>query len=228
MDGHRIAVLIVDDQPLIRTGLRTVLECEDDLDVVGAAGDAASALAMVRSLHPDVVLLDIRMPGRDGIDALREITADQQLTAVRVIVLTTFDLDEYVTDALGAGASGFLLKDTEPDQLVHAVRVVARGDALLDPAVTRQVVRGFVGRARQPRPGGPEPVNALTSLTAREGQIVTLVAHGMSNHEIAARLVVSPATVRTHVSRSMTKLGARDRAQLVVIAYRSGLVPLDT
>jgi len=225
-DDGQVRVLLVDDQPLIRAGLRTMLEYEDDLTIVGEAGDGATALALVRVQRPDVVLLDIRMPGMDGIDALREIGADPDLAAMRVLVLTTFDLDEYVADALAAGASGFLLKDAGPDELVHAVRVVARGDALLAPAVTRRVIRTFLTRATAT--ADPRARQRLASLTAREREVVALVAHGLSNQEIADRLVISPATARTHVSRAMTKLDARDRAQLVVYAYRSGLVPVDT
>ena len=221
-----VRLLLVDDQPLIRTGLRTGLETEDDLTIVGEAGDGAAALDLIRAHRPDVVLLDIRVPGVDGITALRRISADPDLTAVRVLVLTTFDLDEYVADALAAGASGFLLKDADPDELVRAVHVVAGGDALLAPAITRRVIRTFLTR---PAPE-PDPLvwQGVGGLTEREREIVTLVAHGLSNQEIAERLVISPATARTHVSRAMTKLDVRDRAQLVVYAYRSGLVSVDT
>ena len=220
-----IRVVLVDDQPLIRTGLHTTLDYEFDLEVIAEAGDGAAALAVVRAQRPDVVLLDIRMPGMDGIAALREISGDRALSDVRVLVLTTFDLDEYVADALAAGASGFLLKTADPDELIRAIRVVARGEALLDPAVTRRVIRTFLTRTGPTDSGAAARVGALTD---REREVTTLVAHGLSNEEIATRLVISPATARTHVSRAMTKLDARDRAQLVVYAYRSGLVALDT
>ncbi len=223
-DRPAVRVLLVYDQPLIRAGLHIMLGCEDDLEIVGEAGDGAAALLLVRALRPDVMLLDIRMPGMDGIAVLRRVTTDPGLAAVRVLMLTTFDLDEYVADALAAGASGFLLKDADPDELARAVRVVARGDALLAPAVTRRVIRAFLRRLH----AAPDTERQRTLLTEREREIVTLVAEGLSNQEIAARLVISPATARTHVSRSMTKLGARDRAQLVVWAYRSGLVAVDT
>lgn len=223
MTAEPIRVLLVDDQPLVRAGLRTMLGCEDDLDIVGEAADGSAALRLIRSELPDVVLLDIRMPGMNGIEALHQIAADPTLAAVRVLVLTTFDLDDYIADALAAGASGFLLKDADPDELVHAVRVVFRGDALLSPSVTRRVIRSFVSQAGRLPSSTPTGAN-LAALTEREREVVTLVAHGLSNHEIASRLVISPATARTHVSRAMTKLQARDRAQLVVIAYRSGLV----
>ena len=223
-DQLAIRVVLVDDQPLIRAGLRTMLGCEDDLKIVGEAGDGVAALRLARSLRPDVVLLDIRMPGMDGIAVVRSISADPGLATVRVLMLTTFDLDEYVVDALSAGASGFLLKDADPDELARAVRVVARGDALLAPAVTRRVIRTFLRRS----PTAPDVARLCALLTDREREVVALVAEGLSNQEIAARLVISQATARTHVSRSMTKLGARDRAQLVVWAYRSGLVAVDT
>lgn len=227
MSAEPIRVLLVDDQPLVRAGLRTMLGCEDDLDIVGDAADGAAALRLIRSELPDVVLLDIRMPGMDGIETLHQIAADPTLAAVRVLVLTTFDLDDYIADALAAGASGFLLKDADPDELVHAVRVIYRGDALLAPSVTRRVIRSFASRAG--RLPSTAPIGAsLAALTDREREVVTLVAHGLSNHEIAIRLMISPATARTHVSRAMTKLHARDRAQLVVMAYRSGLVPVST
>ncbi|MGH3997655.1 MAG: response regulator [Pseudonocardiaceae bacterium] len=227
MTPEPIRVLLVDDQPLVRAGLRTMLDCEDDLHIVGEAADGAAALRLIRSELPDVVLLDIRMPGVDGIMALHQIAADRALAAVRVLVLTTFDLDDYIVDALAAGASGFLLKDADPDELVHAIRVVFRGDALLAPSVTRRVIRSFVSRTGRLPASFPLGAN-VAALTDREREVVTLVAHGLSNHEIANRLVISPATARTHVSRAMTKLHARDRAQLVVIAYRGGLVHLST
>jgi DNA-binding NarL/FixJ family response regulator len=215
-----IRVLIADDQDLVRLGLRTLLDSEDDLSVVGEAADGLRAVELARQLRPDVVLMDVRMPGVDGIEATRRIAADPALSGTRVVVLTTFELDEYVFDALRSGASGFLIKDTKPAELLRAVRVVAGGEALLSPSVTRRVVGEFANRA--PRATKPHP--QLGSLTEREREIVGLVGEGLSNDEIAERLVVSPATARTHVSRAMVKLGARDRAQLVVFAYQSGLV----
>ena len=213
-------VLIVDDQDVVRLGLRTLVESEDDLSVVGEAADGLSAVSLVEEHHPDVVLMDIRMPGIDGIEATRRIGAREDLAGVRVIVLTTFELDEYVFDALRSGASGFLLKDTKPAELLRAIRLVAAGDALLSPSVTRRVVAEFGSTTK--RAAKPHP--RLATLTEREREIVGLVGEGLSNQEIADRLVVSPATARTHVSRAMVKLGARDRAQLVVFAYQSGLV----
>jgi DNA-binding NarL/FixJ family response regulator len=210
-----IRILLADDQTLVRAGFRSILDGEDGLDVVGEAVDGADAVRLARQLRPDVVLMDIRMPGLDGIAATREIAAG---TDVRVIILTTFDLDDYVYGALRAGASGFLVKDTEPVELIHAVRVVARGDALIAPAITRRLVAEFAARARHPDPGP-----RLSPLTEREREVMTLVAAGLSNDEIAARLVLSPATAKTHVSRIMTKTGVRDRAQLVILAYESGL-----
>ena len=217
-----IRVLIADDQALVRVGLRTLLENEDDMDVAGEAGDGLGAVSVARAERPDVVLMDVRMPGIDGIEATRRIAADPSLSGTRVIVLTTFELDDYVFDALRYGASGFLLKDTKPVDLLNAIRLVADGEALLSPSVTRRVVREFANRpARVVRPH-PE----LETLTDREREIAALVGEGLSNVEIAERLVVSPATARTHVSRAMIKLRARDRAQLVVFAYQSGLVDL--
>jgi DNA-binding NarL/FixJ family response regulator len=215
-----IRVLIADDQDLVRLGLRTLLESEDDLSVVGEAADGLRAVELARQLRPDVVLMDVRMPGIDGIEATRRIAADRALGGTRVVVLTTFELDEYVFDALRHGASGFLIKDTKPAELLRAVRLVAGGEALLSPSVTRRVVGEFANRS--PRATKPHP--QLGALTEREREIVGLVGEGLSNDEIAERLVVSPATARTHVSRAMVKLGARDRAQLVVFAYQSGLV----
>ncbi len=215
-----IRVLIADDQDLIRIGLRALVESEDDLAVVGEAADGVAVVELARRARPDVVLMDVRMPGVDGIEATRRIVADPELADTRVIVLTTFELDEYVFDALRHGASGFLTKDTRPADLLRAIRLVADGEALLSPSVTRRVVREFANRpARVPR---LHP--RLGTLTDREREVVGLVGEGLSNGEIAERLVLSPATARTHVSRAMVKLGARDRAQLVVLAYQSGLV----
>ncbi|GAB2874159.1 response regulator transcription factor [Streptomyces deserti] len=214
-----ITVVLADDQRLVRAGFRSILEDEDDIEVLGEAGDGAEAVAACRALQPDVVLLDIRMPGVDGLQAAREIAADPRLDTVKVVILTTFDLDDYVYGALRAGATGFLVKDTEPEELVHAVRVAARGDALISPSVTRRLIAEFAGRARPPRPGP-----RLNALTDREREVMRLVAAGLTNDEIAARLVLSPATAKTHVSRIMTKLDVRDRSQLVVLAYESGMV----
>ncbi|MFH0243684.1 response regulator [Streptomyces sp. HK10] len=218
-DGRRVRVILADDQTLVRAGFRSILGDEDDIEVVGEAGDGARAVELTRALRPDVVLMDIRMPGVDGLEAARRITADERLPDTRVVILTTFDVDDYVYGALRAGASGFLLKDTEPMELLHAVRVVARGDALIAPAVTRRLIAEFAGRARQ-----PDPSPRLRTLTGREREVMTLVGEGLSNDEIARRLVLSPATAKTHVSRIMTKLGVRDRAQLVILAYESGMV----
>jgi DNA-binding NarL/FixJ family response regulator len=213
-------VALVDDQALLRAGLRALLDAEDDIEVVGEAGDGDEAVELAVSEHPDVVLMDVRMPRMDGIEATRRIVAHPELGAVKVVVLTTFEVDEYVFEALRAGAAGFLLKEAEPADIVHALRVVADGDALLAPSVTRRVVETFAtGHA----PSGPA-LSGLDELTEREAEIVALVGTGLSNGEIAERLVISPATARTHVSRAMLKLGARDRAQLVVFAYEAGLV----
>jgi DNA-binding NarL/FixJ family response regulator len=213
-----IRVVLADDQLLVRAGFRALLADEPDIAVVGEAGDGPHAVHLARREKPDVVLMDIRMPGLDGLAATRQITADPALAGVRVVVLTTFELDEYVAEALRAGATGFLLKSTDPAELVRAVRVVAAGDALLSPSITRRVIEQFATRG-----AGPPP-RQLAELTDREREVVALVGTGLSNDEIAARLVVSPATAKTHVSRSMIKLGARDRAQLVVVAYEAGLV----
>jgi DNA-binding NarL/FixJ family response regulator len=215
-----ITVLIVDDQELVRLGLRTLIENEDGMSCAGEAADGLAALTAARRERPDVILMDIRMPGIDGLTATRRITADPVLAATRVIVLTTFEHDEYVFDALRHGASGFLLKDTRPAELLRAIRAVVEGGALMSPSVTRKVIREFV--TKSPRPARPHP--NLPALTDREREVVVLAAEGLSNDEIAGLLVISPATARTHVSRAMVKLGARDRAQLVVFAYQSGLV----
>ena len=215
-----VRVLIADDQDLVRIGLRTLLTGEDGVSVAAEAADGLAAVALAREHRPDVVLMDVRMPGIDGIEATRRIAADPALGGTRVIVLTTFEVDAYVFDALRHGASGFLTKDTRPAELVRAIWVVAAGEALLSPSVTRKVVREFA--TRPSRVLHPHP--QLAALTDREREIVGLVGEGLSNEEIAARLSVSPATARTHVSRAMVKLAARDRAQLVVFAYRSGLV----
>ncbi|HYY45379.1 MAG TPA: response regulator transcription factor [Actinomycetota bacterium] len=214
-----IRVLLADDQTLVRAGLRALLDAQEDIEVAGEASNGQEAIALARELRPDVILMDIRMPVLDGLEATRMITAAQELAAVRIVILTTFDLDEYVFEALQAGASGFLVKDTEPVELLYGIRAAARGDALLSPGVTRRLIEHFVSRAAHGK-----AVPDLDVLTDREREVVALVAEGLSNDEIAERLVVSPLTAKTHVSRSMVKLGARDRAQLVVFAYQSGLV----
>jgi DNA-binding NarL/FixJ family response regulator len=213
-----IRAVVADDQTLVRLGLRVLLENEDDMELAGEAADGRAAVELVRQQKPDVVLMDIRMPVLDGIEALRIIASDPDLTGTRVIMLTTFELDEYVFEALRAGASGFLIKDTEPAELLRAVRVVAAGESLLSPTVTKRLIGQFVAG-----PVATRPHPQLRTLTDREREVVTLVAEGLTNDEIAARLVLSPATARTHVSRAMVKLHARDRAQLVVFAYQSGL-----
>jgi len=215
-----IRVGIADDQSLVRDGFRVQLSLVGDMEFVGEASNGLQALALARQQRPDVLLMDVRMPEMDGIEATRQITADPRTASVRVLVLTTFDLDQHVYAALAAGASGFLLKDVTPEDLVKAIRVVAAGESLLAPSVTSLLVREF---ARRPQAGRPRR-ESLAELTGRETEVLVLVAQGLSNAEIAGRLVVSPATAKTHVSRILTKLGLRDRAQLVVVAYESGLV----
>jgi DNA-binding NarL/FixJ family response regulator len=215
-----IRVALVDDQELVRAGFRTLIESAADLEVVGEASDGEEAVRLVREHRPDVVLMDVRMPRVDGIEATKRIHDLPESENVRVLVLTTFDLDEYVHAAIRAGASGFLLKDASPAELLNAIKVIHEGDALLAPSITRRLIADFAQHAR------PEetPARVLQKLTERELEVLTLVARGLSNAEIAEDLVVSPATAKTHVSRILTKLGARDRAQLVVIAYETGLV----
>ncbi|MFC7492620.1 MULTISPECIES: response regulator [unclassified Nocardioides] len=214
-----IRVVLVDDQPLIRSGIRALLDAEDDIAVVAEGGDGEAAVELAAEHRPDIVLMDVQMPTMDGIEATRRIVAEEDLGDVQVVMLTNYGLDEYVFNALRAGASGFVVKDTEPADLLQALRVTVRGEALLSPGVTRRLISEFATR----------PATALDSadpgvLTNREREVVALVAHGLSNDEIAERMVLSPMTAKTHVSRAMTKLGARDRAQLVVFAYQSGLV----
>jgi DNA-binding NarL/FixJ family response regulator len=215
-----IRVVLADDQALVRAGFRMLLDAEDDIEVVGEADNGAHAVEITVATRPDVVLMDIRMPEVDGLEALRRIVADEGLAAVKVLVLTTFELDEYVFEALRGGASGFLVKHTEAAELLRAVREIAAGEALLSPSVTRRLIAEFAARPMRPDLAPP----SMTVLTEREREVVALVAQGMTNDEIAGELVLSPATVRTHVSRAMVKLHARDRAQLVVFAYQSGLV----
>ncbi|WP_413803800.1 response regulator [Streptomyces iranensis] len=217
-----IRVALADDQLLVRAGFRALLAAQPDIEVVGEAADGEQALALVRERRPDVVLMDIRMPVLDGLAATRGITGDPALGEVKVVMLTTFELDEYVFEAIRSGASGFLVKDTEPDELLRAVRAVVGGDALLSPGVTRRLIAEFAARSREPAPAAA--LAELAELTEREREVMALVGMGLSNQEIARRLVVSPLTAKTHVSRTMVKLGARDRAQLVVLAYESGLV----
>jgi DNA-binding NarL/FixJ family response regulator len=215
-----IRVVLADDQVLVRAGFRLLLDTEDGFEVCGEAGDGAQAVTLARRHRPDVVVMDIRMPGTDGLQATRQISSDPELAEVKVLVLTTFDVDEYVFEALRGGASGFLLKDTDPVDLLHALRVVAAGEALLAPSVTRRLIAEYISRPEYRRPAP----SSLREITEREREVLVLVAGGLSNDEIAEHLVISPATARTHVSRIMTKLRARDRAQLVVLAYESGLV----
>ncbi|QEU90669.1 response regulator [Streptomyces kanamyceticus] len=214
-----IRVVLVDDQALMRAGFRALLDAEDGIEVVGEGADGAEGVAVVRDTVPDVALVDVQMPVMTGIEATRRIVAEPRLAAVRVVILTNYGHDEYVFEALRAGASGFLLKDTEPAALLQGIEVVARGEALLSPSVTRSLIGEFVSRPpdRTSAPG-------LETLTRREREVTALVARGLTNEEIAAHMVISPFTAKTHVSRAMTKLGARDRAQLVVFAYESGLV----
>ncbi|WP_348787727.1 response regulator transcription factor [Leifsonia sp. NPDC080035] len=214
-----IRVLLADDQHLVRAGFRALLEAEPDLEVVGEAATGRDALAQVRETRPDIVLMDIRMPDGDGLWATGEIVGDPGLAGTRIVVVTTFELDEYVAQAIVAGASGFLVKDTEPVELLRAVRVVAAGDALLSPGVTRRLIERVAGGLRP-----PEDTAALAGLTEREREVLALVGHGLTNTEIGERLYLSPLTAKTHVSRIMTKLDARDRVRLVVIAYETGLV----
>ncbi|MFE2159441.1 response regulator [Streptomyces lydicus] len=214
-----IRVLLADDQLLVRAGFKALLDAQPDIEVVAEAADGRQTLAAVREHRPDVVLMDIRMPVLDGLAATRRVTEDPELSEVKVVMLTTFELDEYVFEAIRSGASGFLVKDTEPEELLRAVRAVVAGDALLSPGVTRRLIAEFAARSREPAAAG-----SLAGLTEREREVMALVGIGLSNEEIARRLVVSPLTAKTHVSRTMVKLGARDRAQLVVLAYESGLV----
>jgi DNA-binding NarL/FixJ family response regulator len=218
---ERISVLVADDHSLVRAGFRSILGDEDDIDVVGEATDGAQAVEAAVRQRPDVVLMDIRMPGMDGLEATRRITADPRLRGTKVVVLTTFDLDEYVFGALKAGASAFLLKGVEPQALIDAVRTVAGGDALLEPSVTRRLIEAYVKGQAVPAPAG-SPLPA--TLTAREVEILRLIAAGWTNNEIAVHLFISPLTCKSHVSRILAKLDARDRIQLVVLAYESGLV----
>ncbi|HEY3832052.1 MAG TPA: response regulator transcription factor [Acidimicrobiia bacterium] len=214
-----ITVALADDQALVRAGFRALLDAQDDIEVVAEAANGDEAFTAVSATHPDVVLMDIRMPGTDGLAATQRIRAESRLDDVRVVILTTFELDEYVFAALRAGATGFLVKDTEPVELLRAVRAVAAGDALLSPSVTRRLVEAFARNSRETNVD-----TDLGVLTKREREVMALVAHGLSNDEIAERLFVSSATVKTHVNRAMSKLGARDRAQLVIMAYETGLV----
>ncbi|MBJ6631069.1 response regulator transcription factor [Streptomyces coelicolor] len=214
-----IRVLLADDQSLVRAGFRALLDAQPDIEVAGEAADGEEALRLISEVRPDVVLMDIRMPGLDGLAATRRVTGAPDLADVKVVMLTTFELDEYVFEAIRSGASGFLVKDTEPDELLRAVRAVVDGDALLSPGVTRRLIAEFAARSKAPAAAG-----ALSELTEREREVMALVGLGLTNEEIARRLVVSPLTAKTHVSRTMVKLGARDRAQLVVLAYESGLV----
>lgn len=223
MSENEIRVVIADDQDIVRSGFNLVLMSYEDIDVIGQARDGKEAVAKARELKPDVVLMDIRMPHMNGIEATRAIREDPELESVHVLILTTFDQDEYVYDALAAGASGFLLKDADPDEIVAAVHVVAKGEALIEPSITRRLIETFV--ANRPHSSyGVHSGTILRSLTDREREILALVARGLTNDEIGVELVISPATVKTHIARIMNKLNAHDRAQLVVMAYESGLV----
>lgn len=213
-----IRVLLVDDQPLIRSGFRALLDIEDDIEVVAEAADGRAGVALARQHLPDIALIDIQMPDVDGIEATRRIAADPALAAVHVVILTNYGLDEHVFNALRAGAAGFLVKDIQPEDFLHAVRVAARGDALLAPSITRKLIDRYVTQPPTATGAG------LDELTNREREAVTLVAQGLSNDQIAGRMVISPLTAKTHINRAMTKLHARDRAQLVIHAYESGLV----
>jgi DNA-binding NarL/FixJ family response regulator len=218
-----IRVVLAEDQPMVRAGFRALLDSRSDIEVVGEAATGVEALEQVRAQRPDVAVMDIRMPEMDGLDATRHITADETLSATRVLVLTTFELDEYVYGALRAGASGFLLKGGQPDDLVQAIRVVAGGESLLAPSVTRRLIQTCISR---PQPVARSEPEAMAELTAREREVLGLVATGLNNAEIAAALQLSPLTAKTHVSRILMKLGARDRVQLVVIAYQSGIAEM--
>lgn len=221
-----ISLIIADDQTLVRAGFRSIIDSAEDLTVVGEAADGNQAVAETRRHQPDIVLMDIRMPVMDGIEATRTILTDPEVDDTKVIILTTFDLDEYVFESLRAGASGFLLKDTDPQDLLDAIHIIHQGDALLSPSITRRLIAHFVARTPDPRPA-PQ----LDRLTPREREVMALVAGGLTNEEIADHLYISTTTAKTHVSRAMTKLGAHDRAQLVVFAYQTGLViaaPPDT
>ena len=226
-----LRVAVADDQALVRVGFQGIIAATPGFEVVGEAATGDEAVAVARAARPDVMLMDIRMPGMDGIEATRQITGAAATSGVRVLILTTFDLDEYVYAALRAGASGFLLKDTMPADLLHAIRVIAAGDALLAPSVTRRLLGEFARRPGAPAAAPAEPAapasdgGQLRELTDREREVLTLVAQGLSNGEIAAELVISPATAKTHVAHLLTKLGCRDRVQLVIVAYRAGLVP---
>ncbi|WP_282691862.1 response regulator transcription factor [Streptomyces sp. CC208A] len=221
-----IRVLLADDQALLRSAFRVLVDSEPDMEVVGEAADGAQAAALARAERPDVVLMDIRMPGTDGLAATRMITADPELAEVRIVMLTTFEIDEYVVESLRAGASGFLGKGAEPEELLGAIRVAHAGEALLSPAATKGLIATFLAQSAADPVGAGARVDAerLAALTAREREVLVLVGGGLSNDEIAERLDVSPLTVKTHVNRAMAKLGARDRAQLVVTAYETGLV----
>ncbi|WP_328317071.1 response regulator transcription factor [Streptomyces sp. NBC_00388] len=220
-----IRVLLADDQTLLRSAFRVLVDSEPDMEVVGEAADGAQAVALARSEAPDVVLMDIRMPGTDGLAATRTISTDPELTAVRVVMLTTFEVDEYVVQSLRAGASGFLGKGAEPEELLSAIRIAAAGEALLSPVATKGLIARFLAQGGSSDGSDPEAyAGRLAALTVREREVLVQVGGGHSNDEIAERLAVSPLTVKTHVNRAMAKLGARDRAQLVVIAYESGLV----